>query len=169
MLSVKNMIRYDVEDTSCPSKLFDAKDISIQQVAMDTNGTRKEWVAVVNLNTKSEDGYLQSELPKCKLNNYLIGDTVNVKAYIDSKNCCDGIRDYKKCKKVAGCENDQHLFEMTDFNNKNFVRHVQLTGSKYRIEDTDHHNNHNGMNKRRRRRRLFASAGSASGSCANRL
>ena len=169
MLSVKNMIRYDVEDTSCPSKLFDAKDISIQQVAMDTNGTRKEWVAVVNLNTKSEDGYLQSELPKCKLNNYLIGDTVNVKAYIDSKNCCDGIRDYKKCKKVAGCENDQHLFEMTDFNNKNFVRHVQLTGSKYRIEDTDHHNNHNGMKKRRRRRRLFASAGSASGSCANRL
>ena len=78
------MIRYDVEDTSCPSKLFDARHI-YQQVAMDINGTRKEWVAVVNLNTKSEDGYLQSELPKCKLNNYLIGDTVNVKAYIDSK------------------------------------------------------------------------------------
>ena len=28
----------------------------------------------------------ESELPKCKLNNYLIGDTVNVKAYIDRKN-----------------------------------------------------------------------------------
>ena len=42
---------------------FDAKDISIQQVAMDTNGIKgkKEWVAVVNLNTKSDDGYLQSE------------------------------------------------------------------------------------------------------------
>merc|ERR1712072_420633 len=50
MIHLKNKIRYDVEDLSCPKKLFDAKDISIQEVAMDINGTRKEWVAVVNLN-----------------------------------------------------------------------------------------------------------------------
>ena len=44
--------------------------------------------------TKSEDGYLQSELPKCKVKNYLIGN-VKVQAYVDSTNCCDGLRDYE--------------------------------------------------------------------------
>ena len=90
MVSLKQFIRYDVVDKSCPSKLFDAKDISIQQVAMDTNGLKgkKEWVAVVNLNTKSDDGYLQSELPYCKAKKYLIGANVQVKAYVDNNNCC---------------------------------------------------------------------------------
>ena len=46
MISVKKQIRYNVVDESCPSALFDAKDISIQQVAMDTKGKEKEWVAI---------------------------------------------------------------------------------------------------------------------------
>merc|ERR1712100_278760 len=71
MIYFKNKICYNVADESCPSKLFDAKDISIQNVAMDINGTRKEWVAVVELNDEDADGYLQSELPKCKVKKYL--------------------------------------------------------------------------------------------------
>ena len=32
MISVEENIRYDVDDTTCPSKLFQAKDISIQKI-----------------------------------------------------------------------------------------------------------------------------------------
>ena len=159
MISLKERIRYNVVDESCPSKLFDAKDISIQQVAMDTKGKEKEWVAVVNLNTKSEDGYLQSELPKCKVKNYLIGTTVKVQAYVDSTNCCDGLRDYEKCKKVIGCDENK-LLEMKDFNDKTFSREVKLTGADYTIKDTHHYH--------RKRRRLFVTTGKenfATGSC----
>ena len=156
MISVKQKIRYDVVDTSCPSKLFDAKDISIQQIAMDTLGKEKEWVAVVHLNTEDSKGYLQSELPYCKVRKYLIGADVKVKAYIDNENCCDGLRDYHKCID-AGCE--KKLIPMNDVKNRHFSRDVQLIGSDYTIKDTHHY---------KHRRRLFASTGS-SGSCANRL
>ena len=73
MFELSKQLRYQVTDTSCPAPLFTANDISIQQVAMDVLGKKKEWVAVVNLNTKDKNGYLQSELPYCKVRNYLIG------------------------------------------------------------------------------------------------
>ena len=38
---------------------------------------------MVNLNTKDDNGYLQSELPYCKDRKYLIGAKVTVKAYVD--------------------------------------------------------------------------------------
>ena len=82
MFSLEKKVRYDVQDTSCPSKLFEAEDISIQQVNMDTLGKEKEWVAVVNLNTQDDNGYLQSELPYCKDRNYLIGEKVEVKTLV---------------------------------------------------------------------------------------
>ena len=162
MISVEENIRYDVDDTTCPSKLFQAKDISIQKIAMDTNGTaeKKEWVAVVHLNTESENGYLQSELPYCDAKNYLINAKVHVKAYIDNDNCCKGYRDFKLCKTHDGCE--KKLIPLNDVNNKHFVRHVKLTGSDYEIVDDD-------TNRRRRRRLFTSSTRSASGSCANRL
>merc|ERR1711871_769971 len=66
MFELSKLLRYQVTDTSCPAPLFTAKDISIQQVAMDMLGKEKEWVAVVNLNTQDKNGYLQSELPFCE-------------------------------------------------------------------------------------------------------
>ena len=101
MLSLSKNIRYHVADTSCPAApLFEAKDISIQQVAMDTLGKEMEWVAVVNLNTQDDNGYLQSELPYCKVREYLLGAKIEVKAYIDNVGCCDGSEDYSKCTTV---------------------------------------------------------------------
>jgi hypothetical protein len=42
MLNLKKSLRYDIKDDSCPaSPLFTANDISIQQVAMDTLGKKK--------------------------------------------------------------------------------------------------------------------------------
>jgi hypothetical protein len=146
MTSVKTNIRYDVVDESCPSKLFDANDISIQPVALDTLGEEKEWVAVVHLNTKSDDGYLQSELPYCKAKAYLIGADVKVLAYIDEENCCNDYRDFNKCKTIAGCTDK--LLELKDVKNSHFSRDIKLTGSHYVIHDTHHY-------KYGRRRRLL--------------
>ena len=89
MLNLQKSLRYDIVDNGCPtSPLFTADDISIQQVAMDTLGKEKEWVAVVHLNTEDKNGYLQSELKHCKSRNYLIGTKVTVKAYVDVDGCC---------------------------------------------------------------------------------
>ena len=146
MLNLKKSLRYDIKDTSCPAApLFTAKDISIQQVAMDTLGTKKEWVAVVNLNTKDENGYLQSELPYCKAREYLIGAKVEVKAYIDDSNCCDDLKDYKHCKGKDTCKDDK-LTKLKDNRNKHYSKDVILTGTHYEVT--------NSIIGRRRRRML---------------
>ena len=89
---------------------------------------QKEWVAVVNLNTKAENGYLQSELPYCKVRDYLIGAKVEVKAYIDNDGCCDGLKDYAKCAGKPTCENK--LTELKDQKDKHYSKDVVLTGTQ---------------------------------------
>ena len=118
MNALATALRYDVQDTSCPSKLFEAKDISIEQVNMDTLGYEKEWVAVVNLNTQDTNGYLQRELPYCKARDFLIGAKAQVKAYIDDDGCCDGLKDYNQCVGKVTCENK--LVKLNDKNHKHY-------------------------------------------------
>eukprot|EP00944_MAST-04C_sp_MAST-4C-sp1_P006229 g6229.t1 len=101
MLRLSKQLRYQVTDDSCPSPLFEAKDISIQQVAMDALGSTKEWVAVVNLNTQDENGYLQSELQDCEARDYLIGAKVTIEVFEDNRGCCPGLKDFKKCKQLV--------------------------------------------------------------------
>ena len=126
MLHLKKKLRYDVEDKSCPSHLFHAEDISIQQVDMDALGNTKDWVAVVKLNTE-EDGYLLSELPYCKRRKYMIGSTVNVKVYVDEENCCLDAVDYKEC--------DCTLKRLKDKGGKKYEKEVVVTGADYDIND----------------------------------
>ena len=109
--------------------LLTAKDISIQQVNMDTLGKEKEWVAVVKLNTKDENGYLQSELLYCEDRDYLIGAIVTVKAYVDDTQCCKHLKDYNKCIGKATCEDK--LTNFKDKWNKDFSKDVVLTGTQY--------------------------------------
>eukprot|EP00942_MAST-04A_sp_MAST-4A-sp1_P011612 g11612.t1 len=134
MFSLKQSLRYEIDDASCPAApLFTPKDISIQQVAMDTLGKKKEWVAVVNLNTKDDNGYLQSELPRCESEkHYLIGAKVNVKAYVDNENCCLGEVNYQKC--IDGCEHK--LKKLKDKRHKHYSKDVLLTGTQYRVENS---------------------------------
>jgi hypothetical protein len=134
MSALATALRYDVQDTSCPSKLFDAKDISIQHVYMDTLGNEKEWVAVVNLNTQDTNGYLQSELPYCKARDYLIGAKAQVKAYIDDDGCCDGLKDYNQCVGKVTCENK--LVKLNDKNHKHYSKDVVLTGTQYEVKSS---------------------------------
>ena len=96
---------------------------------MDTLGTEKEWVAVVNLNTEDKNGYLQSELPYCKVRDYLIGAKVIVKAYVDNDRCCDGLRDVKLCQAKPGCKDK--LVALKDKRNKDYSKNVMLTGTQY--------------------------------------
>merc|ERR1711871_224417 len=101
MFELSKQLRYQVTDKSCPAPLFTPKDISIQQVAMDVLGNKKEWVAVVNLNTQDKNGYLQSELPFCEERKYLIGASLKVEAYVDESNCCKHLKSYKECEKLV--------------------------------------------------------------------
>jgi len=135
MFSLKQSLRYEIDDASCPAApLFTPKDISIQQVAMDTLGKEKEWVAVVNLNTKDDNGYLQSELPYCKSvdKDYLIGAKVEVKAYVDNAQCCVGVMDYNKCKHK--CANS--FTELKDKHHKHYSKNVVLTGTQYTVKSS---------------------------------
>eukprot|EP00943_MAST-04B_sp_MAST-4B-sp1_P002166 g2166.t1 len=146
MINLQRSLRYDIKDTSCPAApLFTAKDISIQQVAMDTLGKEKEWVAVVNLNTQDKTSYLQSELPRCKSEkHYLIGAKVEVKAYVDNEDCCLGEVNYQKC--IDDC--DDKLKPLKDKRHKHFSKDVLVTGTTYEVKDS--HSTEFG-----RRRRLF--------------
>ena len=114
--------------------LFTAKDISIQRVAMDTLGNETEWVAVVNLNTQDDNGYLQSELPYCKRKQYLIGAKVKVKAYVDTTNCCNDYHDFTTCKTYDGCENK--LTKLKDKHDKYYSKNVVLTGTQYDVKSS---------------------------------
>ena len=138
------MSNITIVDNGCPtSPLFTADDISIQQVAMDTLGKVEEWVAVVNLNTDDHNGYFQSELPHCQVQEYLIGANVQVKAYIDNASCCDGWKDYKKCKAKNDCK--VHMpTRLRDIEEKKYSRDVVLTGTYSKVT-----NSH--LSERRRR------------------
>jgi hypothetical protein len=142
MSMLATALRYDVQDTSCPSKLFDAEDISIQRVNMDTKGTEKEWVAVVHLNTQDKSGYLQSELPYCKARDYLIHTEVQVNAYTDYGSCCDGLKDYNQCQSKVGCENK--LRELKDLSDEDYSKLIVMRGTQYTVT------NANVVNRRRR-------------------
>ena len=129
MNALANKLRYKVDDhSSCPAPLFTAEDISLQQVKMDVAGDETEWVAVVNLNTKSKDGYLQRELPYCESRNYLIGTEIKVRAYYDDVECCKGLKDFYSCNEME-CT----LETLMDINNQNFSKVVTLTGTTYRV------------------------------------
>ncbi len=142
MFSLSHRMRYQVKDTSCPSPLFTANDISIQQVAMDALGTEKEWVAVVNLNTKDDDGYLQSELPYCEERSYLIGTSVSVKAYVDSGNYCGKLVDYNECRskclaecRAGNCRKTcaKKLVQLKNRQDKHYSKEVVLMGTQYTV------------------------------------
>ena len=156
MLRLSKQLRYRVTDDSCPSPLFEAKDISIQQVAMDALGSTKEWVAVVNLNTQDENGYLQSELPHCEARDYLIGAKVTVEVFEDNKGCCPGLKDFKKCEQLVvrdscksfdsegQCEEyskrqkcgDNLPKLVQDKRHKHYSKNVVLTGTQYTVKSS---------------------------------
>ncbi len=153
MFRLSEQLRYQVTDTSCPAPLFTANDISIQQVAMDALGKEKEWVAVVNLNTKDDNGYLQSELPHCEARDYLIGAKVTIEVFEDNRGCCPGLKDFKKCEQLVvrdTCKSFDSKGQCEEYNtrqkcgdnlpkivhdkyHKHYSKNVVLTGTQYTV------------------------------------
>jgi hypothetical protein len=161
MISLKQVLRYEIVDENCPSApLFKAKDISIQQVAMDTvDKGKKEWVAVVNLNSLDDNSYLQHELPRCMSSNYLIGTNINVKAYIDNNNCCEGLVDFKECMETRKkCKNK--LYQLKNDAGNDYSKIVKLQGTHYDVTDDN-----SMMHRRRKQRMLLSSNNPHSGHC----
>ena len=138
MFNLEQSLRYEIKDEGCPAApLFNANDISIQQVAMDSLGGKKEWAAIVDLNTQDKNGYLQSELPYCKVRDYLLGAKVEVKAYIDNDRCCDGLRDVKLCQAKPGCKGI--LVALKDIRNKDYSKEILVTGTQYAVTNSQLH------------------------------
>eukprot|EP00944_MAST-04C_sp_MAST-4C-sp1_P015114 g15114.t1 len=129
MLALQDNLRFDVIDNTCDSKLFDADDISIQQVAMNANGNIKDWAAVIKLNT-DKDGYLKSEMPKCESAKYLPRTEVTVKVFEDKNGieCCQGSKDVTKCDKSCRIP----PFRPRD---KQMKKVVTVTGTVYKVKD----------------------------------
>ena len=145
--------RYQVVDTSCPSPLLTANSISIQSVKADPLKKEKVWVAIAKLDSQSDDGYLQSQLPFCQQKDYLIGAKIQIKLYDDESNCCDGMRDYDECmqlhdtvlidgvvKRKLKCSG--RLQERKDGDGRHFVKTIDVTGTQFTV---------NGRVKSRRR------------------
>ena len=119
---------------------------------MDVSGKKKEWVAVVNLNTQDENGYLQSELPFCEERPYLIGAQIKVKAYEDANNYCGKLLDYDKCKSRCieecqyekntqsslECQNscDKKMTQLKDKRHNHYSKDVLLTGTLYTVTNS---------------------------------
>eukprot|EP00944_MAST-04C_sp_MAST-4C-sp1_P013671 g13671.t1 len=134
--------RYQVVDTSCPAPLLSANSISIQSVKADPLKEEKVWVAIAKLDSQSDDGYLQSQLPFCEQKDYLIGAKIEIKLYDDESNCCNGMRDYDECmqlhdtvlidgvvKKELKCSG--RLPEIKDGDGRHFIKTIDVTGTQF--------------------------------------
>ena len=89
--------RFEVHD-HCPSKLFAAKDISVQNI--DGN-----VMFIVHLDKTSKNGYLMKELPTCGRSRnedgvpYLPRTEISVKVYEDLEECCEDTKEFSVCKR----------------------------------------------------------------------
>merc|ERR1712072_1321217 len=78
--------KFIVKD-GCASPLFSANDISIQKIEIDGR-SKKEWVALVKLDSTSKDGYLQNEVKRCKDLDYVPQTRVSVQVDTPTLRLC---------------------------------------------------------------------------------
>ena len=79
--NVKGKLNYTIDD-ACSSPLFSARDISLQRILVDGK-TKSEWVALVQLNSESPEGYLQHEVQQCKSLGYIPQGMVSVQVNME--------------------------------------------------------------------------------------
>jgi hypothetical protein len=137
MVMLHSRLRYEVKDSSefnCPAPLFYADDISIQQVSMNAKDRKKEWVAVIKLNTHAKNGYFQSELKQCFAKPYIPRAEVKVNVFVDKKDCCNGNKDYEKCISTkTNCQSEVMTFK-SKYGDKDYGKIVTLDGAWYEIK-----------------------------------
>jgi len=95
---LREKARYEISD-DCPTPMFTAKDISLQNI----DGTD---LFVVQLDATSPNGYLKKELPQCGAANnvalkpHIPKTTIDVKIWRDHEDCCKDTKDYRVCKAI---------------------------------------------------------------------
>ena len=96
LLGARKQGRYEISD-DCPTPMFTANDISLQNIdGMD--------LFIVKLDSTSPNGYLKKELPQCGARNneelkpHIPRTTIDVKIWLDHEECCTDTKDYQVCK-----------------------------------------------------------------------
>merc|ERR1711988_566009 len=104
----KRNARYIVDD-GCASPLFTANDISLQEIDVTRSKSKsREWVALVQLDSTSKDGYLQNELAHCNTLDYVPQTRVSVKVEVPTptKKYCEYQVCVAKAAKAANAANE---------------------------------------------------------------
>ena len=65
------------------------------------------------------------------MKDYLIGASVEIKAYVDSDSCCDGWKDYTECNGKATCKSKLH--KLIDKGGNHYSKKLLVTGSRYEV------------------------------------
>jgi hypothetical protein len=132
---------YSIRDT-CHSSIFSANDIMMQQVQSPEKSLQDtEWVILIALDSKSEDGYLSSEMPKCSIAEHLPRTELNVQIYADKNRCCKGIKDYAVClKRRNNCRDEVKALDTSVWNSwkeQPFSFKLTVTGTIFKWELSD--------------------------------
>ncbi len=138
MVMLHSRLRYEVIDIDgfkCPAPLFYADDISIQQVSMNAEDTKEEWVAVIKLNTHAKNGYFQSELKQCFAKPYIPIAKVKINVFVDKKDCCNGNKDYTRCISTedTNCKDEVKTFK-SKYGDKDYGKIVTVDGAHFEIK-----------------------------------
>ena len=157
LLGSRKQGRYEVSD-DCPTPMFTANDISLQNIdGMD--------LFIVKLDSTSPNGYLKRELPQCGTRNnmafkpHIPRTTIDVKIWLDHNSCCPDTKDYQVCKDIAcaPAEDGNGITKVIDpWTNQQIGYNYKVTGTTFKATcDNKPNSQPCGSSSNSRRRRLL--------------
>ena len=157
LLGSRNQGRYEISD-DCPTPMFTANDISLQNIdGMD--------LFIVKLDSTSPNGYLKKELPQCGARNneelkpHIPKTTIDVKIWLDHYGCCADTKDYQACKAIKCLETDgpNGITKVKDpWTNQQIGYNYKVTGTTFKATcDNKPNSQPCGSSSNSRRRRLL--------------
>ena len=157
LLGSRKQGRYEISD-DCPTPMFTANDISLQNIdGMD--------LFIVKLDSTSPNGYLKRELPQCGTKNnmafkpHIPRTTIDVKIWLDHNSCCPDTKDYQVCKDIAcaPAEDGNGITKVIDpWTNQQIGYNYKVTGTTFKATcDNKPNNQPCGSSSNSRRRRLL--------------
>jgi hypothetical protein len=141
--ALKNTVKFNVKDygmtsigsdeKNCAPEMFDAKDISLQEI--ENNGIfpsgKSDWALVINLDFKSKAGFLQSQFMHCNRHTFIPRAEMHVEIYDDLHSCCTNSKDANECQDCSLEMLDHHYTE------KPLAFKLKVTGNVFQWELDD--------------------------------
>ena len=156
LLGTRGQGRYEISD-DCPTPMFKANDISIQNIdGMD--------LFIVQLDSTSPNGYLKKELPQCGTTNnmalkpHIPKTNIDVKIWLDHNGCCQDTKDYQVCKaiKCLATDDPNGIEPVNDpWTNQQIGYNYKVIGTTYTAKCDSKPNNKPCGSSNSRRRRLL--------------